>query len=112
MNKMALPDPDKPPRGRPPKGYAWRDGGFVQVETLLAFVQEEHDALLREIWRRARIEKYAANLDGRRDRNKAKLAAKRRLRGAKPRRHRLPNSALVRSEGREAKGSTDKIVET
>ena len=98
------------PRGRPPKGHFWKDGTFVEAESLRVFVREEHEASRKDFWRHAQREKYAANLDGRRDRNLARLAEKRRQKGAKPRRKRLPNIVL-RSEACNAKGSPDKTTE-
>ena len=106
---MALCEPA--PRGRPPKGHFWKDGTFVEAESLRVYAREEHEALLKETWRQAKREKYAANLDGRRDRNLARLAEKRRQKGAKPRRKRLPNTVLC-SEACNVKGSPDKLTES
>ena len=99
------------PRGRPPQGHVWIDGTFVEAESLRVYAREEHEALLKETWRHAKREKYAANLDGRRDQNIARLAEKRRMKGAKPRSNKLPNSVL-RSEPWDIKQSADKFTET
>ena len=105
---MALCEPA--PRGRPPKGHFWKDGTFVQAESLRAYAREEHEARLRELWRQARQDKYAANIDGCRDKHLARLAERRRLKGAKPRTKKLANSVL-RSETHEIKQSSDKFTE-
>ena len=99
------------PRGRPPKGHFWKDGTFVEAESLRVYAREEHEALLKETWRQARKLKYAANLDGRRDQHIARLAEKRRMKGAKQRSNQLPNSVL-RSEPRDIKQTADKFTET
>ena len=88
----------------------WKDGAFVHAESLSAYAREEHEALLKDNWRSARLKKYAENLDGRRDTLRARLAEKRRLRGAKPRRKKLPNSVL-RSDAPSQKASSDKSIE-
>ena len=72
---------EPPPRGRTPKGHVWKDGAFVHAESLSAYAREEHEALLKDNWRSARLKKYAENLDGRRDKLRARLAEKRRLGG-------------------------------
>ena len=108
VNKMV--PCERAPRGRPPKGHVWKDGTFVHAESLRVFASDEHEAALKDIWRRARKDKYAANLDGCRDRIIAKLAEKRRMKGAKPRRKKLPNSVL-RPNARDIKGSSDKSID-
>ena len=99
------------PRGRPPKGHIWKDGNFVHAESLRVFAREDHEAALKDIWRQGRKDKYAANLNGRRDQNIAKLAEKRRMRGAKPRRKQLPNTVL-RPDVRHIEGSSDKFTDS
>ena len=88
----------------------WKDGAFVHAESLSVYAREEHEALLKDNWRSARLKKYAENLDGRRDKLRARLAEKRRLGGAKPRRKKLPNSVL-RSDATNQKASSDKYLE-
>ena len=101
---------ERAPRGRPPKGHVWKDGNFVHMESQRVFAREDHEAALKDIWRQRRKDKYAANLNGRRDQHVARLADKRRMKGARPRRKKLPNTVL-RPDARDIEGSSDKTTD-
>ena len=108
VNKMV--PCERAPRGRPPKGHVWKDGNFVHMESQRVFAREDHEAALKDIWRQRRKDKYAANLNGRRDQHVARLADKRRMKGARPRRKKLPNTVL-RPDARDVEGSSDKTTD-
>ena len=95
------------PRGRPPKGYVWRDGQFVHAINQHPFEDWTHLQECRRAYYETQKCKYAANEGGRRDRKKAYLAIKRRLRGA-PARPQKPPNRLLRSDDEKVAESSEK----
>ncbi len=83
-----------PPRGRPPKGYIWSGACYVHRDSLEPFERVGHEAAPKEIWRQARIARYAADKRGIRTKHRDALARSRRSKGAQPRRKKLENATL------------------
>ena len=95
------------PRGRPPKGYVWRDGQFVHAINQHPFEDWTHLLECRRAYYDTQRRKYAANERGRRDRKRAYLGVKRRLRGA-PARPQKPPNRLLRSDDEKVAESSEK----
>ncbi len=108
--------PRAPPKGRPPKGYIWCGSVYVHRDSLLPYSHEEHRALMLDLWRRMRLDRYREDVHGFRTRRIETQAKTRIAKGMRPRRKKLQNSTLVpqvvRSEGREVNGDTDKSSTT
>ncbi len=84
------------PKGRPPLNHRCSDGEYVHEESATPYAEgrEEHERTQRELRKRARRERYAANASCVRDKQRAYLSKRRRERGAEPRRLKLPNCTL------------------
>ncbi len=100
------------PKGRPPKGYIWCGDGYVHHDSLAPYSHAEHEAIMLEQWRQARLQRYREDIRGFRTRRIETQAQARIAKGVKPRRKKLKNATLVRSEGQEANGDTDKSSTT
>ena len=84
------------PRGRPPIRHRWSERSYIREDSgvLYAAGRDEHEKILREARKRVRREHYAKHVSDVRDKQRAYLRARRRERGAAPRRKRAPNSTL------------------
>ena len=96
------------PKGRPPKGYIWCEDGYVHHDSLVPYSRAEHEAVMLELWRQARVQRYREDVRGFRTRRIETQAKTRIAKGIKPHRQKLKNTTLVRSEGQEAKDDTHK----
>ena len=100
------------PKGRPPKGHIWCGDRYVHRELLVQYSREEHEAVMLDLWRQMRLQRYKENVRGFRTRRIETQAKARIAKGIKPRRQKLKNATLVRSPGEEVNGGTDKTSAT
>ncbi len=96
------------PKGRPPTGYVWGGDGYVHHDTLLPFSREEHEALMKEVWREMRLQRYRVDARGYRTKRVQDQAKSRLAAGAKPRRRKLQNTLLPRSQPEDVNRCSDK----
>ena len=81
-------------------------------DSLVPYSRAEHEAVMLELWRQARLQRYREDVRGFRTRRIETQAKTRTSKGMKPRRRRLKNATLVRSEGRQVNNDTDKSPTT
>ena len=96
------------PKGRPPTGYIWGGDRYVHRDTLLPFSREEHEALMKEVWREMQLQRYSEDARGCRTKRVHDQAMSRLAAGAKPRRRKLQNATLARSQPEEVNRCSDK----
>ena len=101
-------NPRPAPKGRPPKGYIWSGDDYVHHETLVPFSRPEHEALMKEVWRQMRLHRYSVDAQGFRTKSVKDQAKSRLAAGAKPRRRKLQNTTLPRSQPEEVNRCSDK----
>ena len=96
------------PKGRPPTNYVWGGDRYVHRDTLLPFSREEHEALMKEVWREMRLQRYRVDARGYPTKRVHEPHETRLAAGAKPRRRKLQNTLLPRSQPEEVNRCSDK----
>ena len=96
-SEIAVPERSRP-KGRPPAGYVWGGDGYVHHDTLSHFSRAEHEALMKGLWRKLRLQRYRVDARGCRTKRVQDQAKSRLAAGAEPRRRKLQDTTLLRSQ--------------